>query len=125
MLSRPLGLNRLGRVFGITLLVLGIPIIIAIVFNAVTGREWWRMALPIPLVIFLVIELFFDYILNLNFRETGLLAPYLIAFYLALIGMVGYAFSVGRPHGFTTLVTYFIQLAATAYSYSQVGHGTG
>jgi hypothetical protein len=125
MLSRPFGLDRLGRVCGITLLVLGIPVIVAIVFNAATGREWWRIALLVPLVIFLLMELLFDYILNLPFRETSLLTPYLVAFYIAVIGMVGYAFSVGKPHGLITVVTYFIQLAATAYSYSQVGHGTG
>jgi hypothetical protein len=125
MLSRPFGLHQLERACGITLLVLGIPVIIATIFNAATGREWWRIALLVPLVVFLVMELFFDYILNLNFRETSLLIPYLIAFYLALIGMVGYTFSVGKPHGLITVVTYFVQLAATAYSYSQVGHGTG
>jgi hypothetical protein len=38
------------------------------------------------------------------------------------MGMIGYAFLVGRVFGFITLVTYFMQLAATAYSYAKVGY---
>jgi hypothetical protein len=39
------------------------------------------------------------------------------------MGMIGYAFIVGKPFGFVTLATYFANLAATFYSFVRVGHG--
>jgi hypothetical protein len=37
--------------------------------------------------------------------------------------MIGYTFAIGRLFGFIILVTYFINLAATAFSYVRVGQG--
>jgi len=70
-----------------------------------------------------VVELLLDYVLKLPFRKTWLLGPYLGIYYLAQFGMIGYAFLVGKAHGFVTLVTYFCSLFATWYSYSRVKHG--
>ncbi len=55
--------------------------------------------------------------------QTAWLGPYLLSYYLALFAMIGYAFLAGKPYGFVTLITYFINLAATFYSYALVGHG--
>ena len=52
-----------------------------------------------------------------------MLGPYLALYYLGLLGMIGYAFGAGKLYGFITLATYFLNLAATGYSYSRVGHG--
>jgi hypothetical protein len=71
------------------------------------------------------VEFVLDYWLELDFRHSRLLGPYLLLYYLALMGMIGYSFQVGRVFGFVTLATYFLQLAATGYSYRKVGHGLG
>jgi hypothetical protein len=123
MLSRPFGLARLENILGILDLLLIIPLSIAVVLNFLGGREWWSYILPLVLIVFLIVELLLDYVLQLPFRETRLLWPYLILFYFSAWMMIGYSFQVSRRYGFITLVTYFISLAATAYSYSQVGHG--
>jgi hypothetical protein len=123
MLSRPFGLERLERVVGILNLLLVIPLTIAVILNFTAGRDWWTYVLPLVMIVFLIVELLLDYVLQIPFRETRLLWPYLALFYMSAWMMIGYTFLVSKPYGFITLVTYFISLAATAYSYSQVGHG--
>jgi hypothetical protein len=123
MLSRPFGLERLERVVGILNLLLVIPLTIAVILNFTAGRDWWTYVLPLVMIVFLIVELLLDYVLQIPFRETRMLWPYLALFYMSAWMMIGYTFLVSKPYGFITLVTYFISLAATAYSYSQVGHG--
>lgn len=122
-LSRPKGLDRVEYVLGLILLVLGLPAAAIAVLNGLAGREWQFIVLPALLVLFLMVELLLDYILKLDFRRSRLLGPYLLLYYVALMGMIGYAFLVEQVYGFITLVTYFLNLAATAYSYRKAGHG--
>lgn len=122
-ISRPLKWEKTEYVSGLIMIILGIPLLIFITLNFISGREWWSYILPLFMIAFLIIELFFDYIYKLNFRGTKLLIPYLIFFYLGLFGMIGYAFLTKKIFGFITLTTYFMQLFATWYSFAKVGHG--
>ena len=112
----------LSRAF---LIALAVPVVLCAVANAMAGRGMWYVLLPSLLVLFLLVELVFDYILQANFRQTRWLGPYLLLYYVALMGMIGYAFLVSTTFGFVTLATYFLNLLATWYSYSKVGHGDG
>jgi hypothetical protein len=123
-LSRPLGLKKVERVLGLIAVSLILPIGVAVILNIQGRREWWTIVLPSILMLFLAIELLLDYILMLNFRKTRYLWPYLLLYYLALMAMIGYSFSIGKSFGFITLGTYFLNLFATWYSYSKVGHGS-
>lgn len=123
MLSRPFGLESLEMVVGILNLLLVIPLTVAVILNFASGRDWWSFVLPLVMIAFLILELMLDYVLKIPFRETILLWPYLALFYLSAWMMIGYTFLVDNTYGFITLITYFLSLAATAYSYSQVGHG--
>jgi hypothetical protein len=123
-LSRPWGLKRLERILGLASISMALPVGFALVINALGGREWWTVVLPSLLVGFLIVELILDYILRLPFRSSRLLWPYLLLYYMSLMGMIGYAFLVSEAYGFITLATYFLNLLATWYSYSKVGHGT-
>ncbi len=122
-LLRTKGLARAESILGLILLSLILPIGGAIILNIVGKRGVWNVLLPTLLVAFLLLEMVLDYILKLDFRNTWMLGPYLLLYYLALMGMIGYTFRIDRPFGFITLITYFLQLGATWYSYSQVGHG--
>jgi hypothetical protein len=115
--------QRLERRIGWLQIALAVPLLIILIHNVVERREWWTIAMPTLLVIFLLVELMLDYILRWNFRQTWLLGPYLLLYYTALMGMIGYAFLTSELLGFVTLTTYFTQLGATAYSYRKVGHG--
>jgi hypothetical protein len=122
-LSRPKGKLKAERVFGLISVSLILPAGLAIVLNALGKREWWTIVLPAILILFLAVELLFDYILKLNFRKTRWLWPYLLLYYLAMMAMIGYSFMIEKIYGFVTLGTYFLGLFATWYSYSKVGHG--
>jgi len=122
-LSRPKGLKKVEHVLGLFVVVMILPVGMAILLNALGKREWWTIVLPAILILFLTVELLFDYILKLNFRKTRWLWPYLLLYYLAMMAMIGYSFSMGNTYGFVTLGTYFLGLFATWYSYSKVGHG--
>lgn len=111
-----------GQTLGWIAVGLSIPLGAATVVNLLAGRGWPFWLLPLLAVAYCLVELLLDGILKIDFRHSRLLGPYLLLYYLGLMALIGYAFLVGKPHGFVTLITYFINLAATAYSYSRVGH---
>ena len=122
-LFRACGRSRLGNGFGWGAVLLGIPLLSGIILNAVSGRPWWTLVLPGLLVLYDLVEFGLDYVLKFDFRQSRWLGSYLGLYYLALMGMIGYSFTAGRIFGFVTLATYFVNLAATAYSFSRVRHG--
>jgi hypothetical protein len=111
------------RIVGLVQFPLAIVFGISAIYNWVNGREIWMVVLPGLMVIFILVELLLDYILKVPFRSTRLLWPYLLFYYTAQMGLIGYSFLVNQAYGFITLATYFLSLGATGYSYSKVGHG--
>jgi hypothetical protein len=122
-LFRGRGRAKTGSGFGWAAVILGIPLLAAAILNASGGRPWWSYILPGLLVLYDLVEFVLDYLLKFDFRHSHWLGPYLGLYYLALMGMIGYSFAVSKPFGFVTLVTYFINLAATAWSFARVQHG--
>lgn len=122
-LNRVFGRAEWEQGLGYGTLIMVFPLTIIAITNRVEGRSWAFWVLPLIMVAFLTVELVLDYWLRFDFRHTAWLGPYLLLYYLALFAMIGYAFLAGRQYGFITLITYFINLAATFYSYARVGHG--
>lgn len=122
-LARAAGRPVLARAIGVPMLLTAIPMMIAAALNALGARSLWLVVLPMPLIVHCAVELLLDYALRLEFRQTALLGPYLLVFYLGQMGGIGYAFLIGRVYGFVTLGTYFASLLATWFSYGKVGHG--
>lgn len=118
-LVRPRGLEKVEYVLGIVVVAMALPVGAAVILNVLGKREWWTFVLPLFLILFLKIELLFDYILKLNFRDTALRWPYIFVYYLGLLAMIGYSFSMGKPYGFVTLSTYFLNLLATWYGHTR------
>ena len=121
--SRTKGWSKAEYILGIVIISMALPVFAMVTYNIFNKREWWTIILPLILVLYCLTELLLDYILKIDFRTTTLLWPYLILFYAALGAMIGYAFLTKRIFGYLTLVTYFISLLSTWYSYSRVGHG--
>ena len=121
-LSRAAGATR-SSIVGLIWVGFIVVLSIVVFLNVRGRREWWTIALPALLIAFLILELILDYILQIDFRSTRLLGPYLLLYYAAILGMIGYSFQIGKLYGFITLLTYFINQIATFYSYFQVGHG--
>lgn len=122
-LFRARGQPKIGSAVGWGAVVLGIPLLAAAVVNALGARPLWTFVLPGLLVLYDTVEFILDYLLKFDFRHSRWLGPYLGLYYLALMGMIGYTFAVGKPYGFFTLITYFINLASTAWSFARVQHG--
>jgi len=122
-LCRPRGLRRAEKALGLAMVALTVPFSLALFFNLAAGREWWTVVLPGIMIVHLLVETLLDYVLQVDFRSTALLGPYLLVFYLAQMGMIGYSFLIGKFFGAITLTTYFLCLLATWYSHARVGHG--
>jgi hypothetical protein len=122
-LARTAQRPALSRAIGVPMLLTAIPMMLAAALNALGARSLWLVMLPLPLIVHCAVELLLDYVLRLEFRQTALLGPYLLVFYLGQMGGIGYAFLIGRVYGFVTLGTYFASLLAMRFSYSRVRHG--
>jgi len=122
-LNRVLGRPAWEHWLGYGTLIMAFPLTFIAFVNLTGRRSWAFWVLPLIMVIFLIVEFILDYWLKFNFRQSAWLGPYLLVYYLALFAMIGYAFLAGKSYGFVTLITYFINLAATFFSYARVGHG--
>ena len=122
-LSRTGLLPTLGIVFAWIWAVFILLLIGVVGVNLRLKRKYWFIILPALLIVFLLLEIILDYILQVEFRASRLLGPYLLLYYLSLMGMIGYTFQIGKKFGFITLITYFLNQIATFYSYFLVGHG--
>lgn len=114
--------SALGNRFGWVAVMLALPLAAVAIVNALHQRGTWWSVLLLPVLLFALVQWVLDGLLKLSFRETRWLGPYLLLFYLAQFGMIGYAFLTGKGYGLVTLVTYFALLGMTAYSYRRVGH---
>jgi hypothetical protein len=117
------GKPKIGSAIGWAAVVLGIPLLLIAIRNAAGARPWWTFVLPSLLVLYDAVEFLLDHLMKFDFRHSRWLGLYLGLYYLALMGMIGYAFAAAKPYGYITLVTYFINLAATAWSFARVQHG--
>jgi hypothetical protein len=114
-----------GETAGWLAVSMAIPLAVGLVVNILSQREWPFWALPLITISYCILELLLDGILKIDFRHNRLLGPYLAVYYLGQMAMIGYAFLVSKPFGFITLLTYFVNLGATAFSFARVGHGEG
>jgi len=121
-LLRSMQVTRLW-VGGLVWVALTLALAIVVTLNIKMRREWWSIVLPLLLIAFLMVEVALDYVARYHFRSTKLLGPYLILYYVSILGMIGYAFLVQRNYGYTTLATYFLSQIAALYSFFRVGHG--
>jgi hypothetical protein len=114
-----------ARLLGFLGTAMALPLAAAGVIAWVEGMDTWDIALPLVFVAFAVIEIGVDVVADFDVRSSRWLWPYLMSFYVAQWAVVGAAFRVSETGGAVVLVTYFVCLAATAYSYRRVGHGAG
>jgi hypothetical protein len=111
------------QVVGVIWIVFTLFLAFVVVFNLKVKREWWSVVFPLLLGVFLLVEVVLDYIVKYDFRSTSLLGPYLLLYYVSILGMIGYSFLTEKKYGFITLATYFLSQIAALYSYIKVGHG--
>ena len=70
------------------------------------------------IIIYLLLELMFDIILAIPFREIlWLHILYIMVFYAAEFSLIGVSFNIDRKMGFVVLFTFFILLGCLIYLY--------
>ncbi|UCD02404.1 MAG: hypothetical protein JSV23_05175 [Promethearchaeota archaeon] len=110
---------------GILFIALSIPTVIIIILNIFFQREWWFWVFPSLFQIFIIFELFVDYVKKIEFRKPRkirILVPYLILYYVSIILMWGLTWTLGVLYGAITGITYFLQLGCAIYAGK---HGVG
>ena len=97
-------------ILGIVAMVMGFCLGYIAFVNWRNGRNNWEIYLLIPVFLFFIVELLLDYILRIDFRNTALVGPYILFYYVGLWGLIGYAFRFDKKWGFVTLATYFLNM---------------
>jgi hypothetical protein len=110
-------LEKAEYFLGLIVVAMILPLAYIVIVNFLQNREWPFYILPISLILFLLVELYLDYIKKIDFRNSTLIWPYIVLYYLGLMGMIGYTFLANKTFGFITLGTYFINLFATWYAH--------
>lgn len=122
-LARLNALQGLERLLGIVFVVLGVPLVYLVINNFLLGRDLWTIYLPIPLILFMLMELILDYLISAPWRGSWLIGPYMLVYYVGLFAMIGFSFRVSKLYGFITLITYFLQFGLSMLALKRVGHG--
>jgi hypothetical protein len=109
----------LVKFFGSGVISLTIPLVIIFTSYLVAGRESWILVLFAFIFLYLLVELLFDYVLKLEFREKPILhIPYIVLFYIALGGFIGIAFTINATGGYLVSITFWMLLASLIYSFA-------
>jgi hypothetical protein len=98
--ARISGLPQVERSLGIVTMVMGFSLGYLAFLNRRTKRDKWLTYLLIPIFLFFIVELVFDYVLALDFRSTAIFGPYILLYYVGLWGLTGYGFKFNSKWGF-------------------------
>ena len=105
--ARMSGLLQIEKGFGIIAMLLGFTLGYIAFLNYKKKRDIWTTYLLAPISLFFIVELVLDYLLNLDFRNTVIVGPYILLYYIGLRALIGYSFKFNKKWGFFTLATYF------------------
>ena len=105
--ARMSGLPQIEKGFGIVTMLLGFTLGYIAFLNHKNKRDKWTTYLLVPIFLFFIVELVLDYILELDFRNTAIVGPYILLYYIGLWALIGYSFQFDKKWGFFTLATYF------------------
>jgi len=108
--ARIFGLLQVEYALGIIVMVMGFALGYVAFSNKKHKREKWEVYLLIPIFLFFIVDLIFDYVLASDFRSTAIVGPYVLLYYVGLWGVIGYSFRFDKKWGFLTLATYFMNM---------------
>ena len=71
------------------------------------------------ILLYLIVEILFDYILKIPFREIlALHIPYIIFFYAAAFKMIAVSFKIDKKMGYVVAATFIVLIGCLIYLYS-------
>jgi hypothetical protein len=108
----------LRQTFGAIVVLLSIPFTISLIVYIKKKAEKKIIISLLVILLYLVLEIVFDYILIIPFRDIlALHIPYIIVFYAAAFSMIGVSFNINRKIGFIVLTTFWILIGCLIYMY--------
>ena len=117
-IAQKLGREKLVRIFGILWLWLIIPLALVFVAYWQAGRET-RILLSFGLVfLYMLVELFLDYVFKVDFRAKAIThVPYIILEYVALFSLIVIAFDIDQSWGWAVTICFWILMGSLVYLY--------
>jgi hypothetical protein len=109
------GSHRINRLLGTVMIALAIPAAVAMVAFLRAGAGWLYWIGPAVYLVFVVVELLVDYVRPVEFRSPprrGILVPYLLLFFGAILLMGLPMFNLDRKLWLVTVVTTVLLLAS-------------
>ena len=111
--------DKLVRQFGITWLLLAIPLIVVYIRYWMLSKATWIMTYFSFILFYMLVEWLLDYVFKYDFRAKKIThIPYIILEYIALFGLIGIAFDIDRTWGFIVTGSFWILLGGLIYLYS-------
>jgi len=107
---RVFGLSQAVYALGIVVMIMGFALGYVAFLNKKNKRDKWEIYLLIPIFLFFIVDLFLDYLFPFDFRNTAIVGPYILLYYVGLWGLIGYGFRFDKKWGFVTLATYFLNM---------------
>lgn len=108
--------KRLLRGFGVTTILLLIPLIIVFIDYLVIGQELMRYIYIIIIFAYLIVELLLDFILRIEFREkTPTHVPYIILEYAACFAFIFNTIEINVVLGWIVSICFWAMLASLIY----------
>ena len=111
--------DKLVRQFGITWLLLAIPLIVVYIRYWTLSKAAWLMIYFSFILFYMLVEWLLDYIFKYDFRtQKKTHIPYIILEYIALFGLIGISFDIDRTWGFIVTASFWMLLGGLIYLYS-------
>jgi hypothetical protein len=117
-ISVKLGNIVLLQVVGVLSVSMSVPFLGTLI-GYLKERAEKQVIIPLVIILFyFVLEIVWDYLLRIPFREILVLHIfYIIILYLAAFNMIGVSFRIHRRMGFVVTITFWILLGSLIYMY--------
>ena len=110
---------ELRKAFGVAFVSLGIPFTIVFIRYLFEGRGLQTMVPFGFILLYIAVELLFDFILKIEFRQKLIThVPYIILEYIALFSLIRISFSIDRTWGWIVSILFWAILGSLLYLYS-------
>jgi len=116
-LAQKLNKPALVHKFGIALLCLTVPFLVAFISFLIAGKPTWQYLVFLAIFVYMFLEWLWDYRMKIDFRsQPKLHIPYIILFYIVLFGNIRIAFTISSTWGWIISVSFWLLLAALIVS---------
>ena len=113
------GREKLVRRFGVTWLLVAIPLTIVYVRYWMLDKAAWIMIYFSFILFYMLVEWLLDYVFKYDFRARKIThIPYILLEYVALFGLIGISFEINKTWGFVVTASFWLLLGCLIYLYA-------